>query len=76
MIHSGRFGSGGGGGSSSVGGGVSEGSGDEAERGVSRRGSRRGYHGASGGNISLDHFILALQSFMEEQPHEGYVVAR
>lgn len=29
-----------------------------------------------GGSISLDHFILALQSFMEEQPHEGDIMAR
>ncbi|CAN0072665.1 unnamed protein product, partial [Ectocarpus fasciculatus] len=35
-----------------------------------RRSSWRGV------SISLDHFILALQSFMEEQPDEGYVMAR
>lgn len=58
-----------------VGGGF-EGSGDGGERVINRKGSRRGWPGASGGSISLDHFILALQSFMEEQPHEGYVVTR
>lgn len=36
----------------------------------------RGRHSWRGGSISLDHFILALQSFMEEQLHEGYVMAR
>ncbi|CAN0420989.1 unnamed protein product, partial [Ectocarpus sp. 8 AP-2014] len=39
-------------------------------RGTPRRSSWRGV------SISLDHFILALQSFMEEQPDEGYVMAR
>lgn len=40
-------------------------------RKIKRSRSRRG-----GASISLDHFILALQSFMEEHPHEGYVLAR
>lgn len=42
----------------------------------SRRKRRLSRDSWQGGSISLDHFILALQSFMEEQPHEGYVMAR
>lgn len=37
---------------------------------------RRSRSRRDGASISLDHFILALQSFMEEHPHEGYVLAR
>lgn len=76
VLHGGGVGGGGAGGEDR--GGGSDGSSDEGES-VRRRErgrlkeSRRSWRGSS---ISLDHFILALQSFMEEQPHEGYVVAR
>lgn len=53
------------------GGRESRGSSPAKDRKVRRSKSRSG-----GASISLDHFILALQSFMEEHPHEGYVLAR
>lgn len=65
---------------------INAGSGGSSDEGIgasgrgSRRSSRRKRRSSRdswrGGSISLDHFILALQSFMEEQPHEGYVMAR
>lgn len=84
VFHGGGVARGGGGG-----GGHEErnaGSGGSSDEGIgasgrgSRRSSRRKRRSSrdswGGGSISLDHFILALQSFMEEQPHEGYVMAR
>lgn len=71
---------GGGGGGNGERGSGSGGSSDEGA-GVDRRGHarRRGRSSRTswrGDIISLDVFILALQSFMEDQPHEGYVMAR
>lgn len=64
------------GGSSDEGGGGSRrssGGGGGSGRRSWKRSSRRSWRGET---ISLDHFILALQGFMEEQPHEGHVMAR
>lgn len=51
---------------------------DSSGRSGNRRGSKRPLRRGSwrGASISLDHFILALQSFMEEHPDEGNVMAR
>lgn len=56
----------------------SERPGNEGGRSNNRKGGKRSPRRGSwrGASISLDHFILALQSFMEEHPDEGNVMAR